>query len=151
MLLLGHRNLIGEVERRHRRTNRRTYFVEILLVFCATLLLEIGAERLGFPGLWIEIPMTAGLLFLVGRAISGRSHDYGRTDEWTLLLLVVFSIGWLIALFWDSIPLAVELAAHLVWSMALFVPLMFKGDVGENSFGSSPEKAIELNVIANVG
>ncbi len=151
MLLIGHRNPVSEVEKRHRRTNRRTYFVEVLLVFCATLLVEFAIRRLGVPALWIEIPMTVVLLLLVGRAIAGRSHDYGRTDEWTLLLLVVFSVGWMVAMFWDSAPLALEVVAYFVWSLALFVPLMFKGDEGKNRFGSPPGESIELNVITNVG
>lgn len=151
MILLGQRSAISSTERRYRRTNRKTYIVEILLIFGASLLAEFAFDQLGLPEHWADLVLTAILLFLIGRAFAGRSHDIGRTDNWTVIPLTVFSAGWLVAVFWHEAPLWVEIVAHLAWALALFTPVMFRGDKGENRFGSAPEDAIELKVIANVG
>ena len=93
MILLGHRTPVNETERRYRRVNRKTYVVEVLLIFGASLLVEFALERLGVPSLWVDLVMTGALLFLVARALAGRSHDMGLTDNWTLIPLAVFSAG----------------------------------------------------------
>lgn len=151
MILLSNRSANTYTERRYRRVNRRTYVVEILLIFAASLVVEVAFERLGLPEFWVDAALTVLLLFLIGRAFAGRSHDMGRTDNWTLIPLAVFSGGWLVAAFWHEAPLWVEVIAHLAWALALFTPLLFRGSEGENQFGASPEEAVELKVIANVG
>ena len=155
MILLGDRTAVSDLEKRHRRTNRRTYFVEVILILGLilgnTLLVEFAFDQFGVSDMWIDIPMTLALLFLIGRAFLGRSHDLGRTDEWTLLLLAMFAGGWLVALFWTEAPFAVEALAHLTWVLAIVAPALIRGNEGENRYGSSPESAIELKVIANAG
>ncbi len=151
MILLGRRSAASDRETRYRRTNRKTYVVEILLVFAVSLLAEFVFEQLGLTGPWVDLVLTALLLFLVGRAFAGRTHDIGRTDNWTLIPIVIFSAGWLVPVFWDGAPLWVEVTGRLIWVMALITPVLFKGDEGENQFGSPPENAIEWKVIANVG
>ena len=151
MILLGRRSATSESERRYRRTNRKTYVVEILLVFAVSLLAEFVFDRLGLTGRWVDLGLTALLLFLVGRAFAGRTHDIGRTDDWTLIPIVIFSAGWLVPVFWDGAPPWIEVTGRLIWVLALIMPVLFKGDEGENRFGSPPENAIEWKVIANVG
>lgn len=151
MILLGRRTATTEREKRYRRTNRKTYVVEILLGFAVSLLAEFVFDRLGLTGPWVDLGLTALLLFLVGRAFAGRSHDIGRTDNWTLIPIVLFSAGWLVPVFWDGAPTWVEISGRLIWVLALISPVLFKGDEGENQFGSPPENAIEWKVIANVG
>ena len=151
MTPIEQRTAVSKVKKRHRRSNRRTYVVEILLIFCSALLLKFIMTRLGVPNLWVDILMTIALLFFIARALAGRSHDYGRTDEWTLLLFTIFTGGWLVTLFWDAAHNAVEIVAYLAWIFALLVPVLFKGDEGRNQFGSPPQGTVELNVIANVG
>ena len=121
------------------------------LILGVTLLIEFALDQFGVSEMWIDIPMTLALLFLIGRAFLGRSHDLGRTDEWTLLPLAIFAGGWLVALFWTEAPFAVEVLAHLAWALALVTPVLIRGNEGENRYGSSPESAIELKVIANSG
>ena len=151
MILLGQRSANTNVERRFRRTNRRTFVIEVLLIFGVTQLIEFVLDRIGVSELWVDVGMTTLLLFLVGRAFAGRTHDLGRTDQWTLLPLAVFAAGWLSAMFWIDAPIAVEIVAHLAWAAALVTVALLRGDTGENKFGSAPEEAIELKVIANVG
>ena len=151
MILWGNRSANSETERRYRRTNRITYVVEILLVFAVSLLAEFAFELLGFSGPWVDLSLTALLLFLVGRAFAGRTHDIGRTDNWTLIPIVLFSAGWLLPVFWDGAPTWVEISGRLIWVLALMTPVFFKGDEGENQFGAPPQNAIEWKVIANVG
>ena len=151
MLFLGQRTAVSEVEKRHRRTNRRTYVVEVLLVFAIILSIQFALDRLGVAGLWLEMLLAFLLLFLVARAFSGRTHDLGRTDYWTIIPLVIFAAGWLTSFFWADAPLVVEIASHLAWSMTLVSVALIKGDEGENRYGSAPEEAVELKVIANVG
>lgn len=151
MILLGRRTATTEREKRYRRTNRKTYVVEILLVFAVSLLAEFVFDRLGFAGYWVDLALTALLLFLVGRAFAGRTHDIGRTDNWTLIPIVIFSAGWLVPVFWEGAPLWVEVTGRLIWVLALITPVLIRGDEGENQFGSPPENAIEWKVIANVG
>ena len=151
MMFLGRRSATTESERRYRRTNRKTYIVEILLVFTVSLLAEFVFDRLGLTGRWVDLGLTALLLFLVGRAFAGRTHDIGRTDNWTLIPIVIFSAGWLVPVFWEGAPAWVEVTGRLIWVLALIMPVLFKGDEGENRFGSPPENAIEWKVIANVG
>lgn len=151
MILLGRRTATNEQEKRYRRTNRKTYVVEILLVFAVSLIAEFVFDRLGLTGLWVDLALTALLLFLVGRAFAGRTHDIGRTDNWTLIPIVVFSAGWLLPVFWDGAPPWIEITGRLIWVLALIAPVFLKGDQGENRFGSPPENAIEWKVIANVG
>ena len=151
MIRLGQRSAISETEKRHRRTNRKTYVVEILLVFAVCLAAGFIFDQLGLTERWVDFVLTALLLFLIGRAFAGRTHDIGQTDYWTLIPLAVFSAGWLVAVFWQEAPLWVEIVAHFAWALVLFAPLLFRGNEGENKFGSPPEDAIELKVIANVG
>jgi uncharacterized membrane protein YhaH (DUF805 family) len=151
MILLGHRTAATEVEKRHRRTNRRTYVVEVLLIFGASFLIEFALDRLDVPGLWVDFALALPLLFLVARAFSGRTHDFGRTDNWTLIPLIVFAGGWLTSALWPDAPLAVEIVSHLAWSIALVSVAFIKGNEGENRYGSAPAEAVELKVIANVG
>ena len=151
MILLGRRSPTTERESRYRRTNRKTYVVEILLVFAVSLLAEFVFDRLGLTGRWVDLGLTALLLFLVGRAFAGRTHDIGRTDNWTLIPIVIFSAGWLVPVFWEGAPPWVEVSGRLIWVLALITPVLIKGDEGENRFGSPPENAIEWKVIANVG
>ncbi|MYF79824.1 MAG: hypothetical protein F4180_08285, partial [Chloroflexi bacterium] len=115
MILLGRRTATTEREKRYRRTNRKTYVVEILLVFAVSLLAEFAFDRLGLTGPWVDLGLTALLLFLVGRAFAGRSHDIGRTDNWTLIPIVLFSAGWLVPVFWDGAPAWVEISGRLIW------------------------------------
>lgn len=151
MILLGNRSARTNVERRFRRINRRTFVVEVLLIFFVTLAVEFILDRFGIPELWVDVGMTTLLLFLVGRAFAGRTHDLGRTDQWTLLPFAVFAGGWLVALFWTDAPFVVEIIAHLAWASALVTAALLRGNQGENKFGSSPDEAVELKVIANVG
>lgn len=151
MILLGQRSASTNVERRFRRINRRTFVIEVLLIFVVTQLIEFVLDRVGVSEIWVDIGMTTLLLFLVGRAFAGRTHDLGRTDQWTLLPLAVFAVGWLSALFWTDAPLAVEIVAHFAWASALVTVALIRGNAGENKFGSAPEEAVELKVIANVG
>ena len=151
MNLLGRRSATSESETRYRRTNRKTYVVEILLVFAVSILAEFAFDRLGLTGRWVDLSLTALLLFLVGRAFAGRTHDIGRTDNWTLIPIVIFSAGWLVPVFWDGAPPWIEVTGRLIWVLALIMPVLFKGDEGENRFGSPPENAIEWKVIAPVG
>ncbi|MCY4475460.1 MAG: DUF805 domain-containing protein [Chloroflexi bacterium] len=151
MILLGHRTAVTEVERRHRRTNRRTYVVEVLLIFAVSLAVEFALDRLGVAGLWVDLLLASLLLFLVARAFAGRTHDLGRTDYWTIIPLLIFAGGWLTSFFWADAPLAIEIASHLAWSVALVSVAFVKGNEGENRFGAAPEDAIELKVITNVG
>ena len=151
MIFLGHRSASTDVERRHRRTNRRTYVVEVLIIFALTMLIELALDRLGVDHLWVEIALASLLLFLIARAFSGRTHDLGKTDYWTFIPLLVFAGGWLTTFFWSDAPLAVEIVSHLAWSMALVSVAFIKGNEGENRYGAAPEEAVELKVIANVG
>ncbi len=151
MILLGNRTAVTEVEKRHRRTNRRTYVVEVLLIFGASLLIEFAMDRLGVSESWVDLALTLALLFLVARAIAGRSHDLGLTDDWTLIPLAVFAGGWLVSVFWTNAPIMFEVAAHFMWALAIVSPAFLRGNNGENRFGSAPSDAVELNVIGNVG
>ncbi len=151
MILLGNRSAGTNVERRFRRTNRRTFVIEVLLIFCLTQVSIFVLERFGVEHIWIDIGMAALLLFLIGRAFAGRTHDLGRNDMWTIPPLAVFAAGWLVALYWSEAPIAVEIIAHLGWASALVTVALIRGNRGENKFGSSPEKAVELKVMANVG
>ncbi len=121
------------------------------MIFAASFLIEFALDRLGVGGLWVDLMLATLLLFLVARAFSGRTHDLGRTDYWTIIPLVVFAGGWLTSFFWADAPLAVEIVSHLAWSVALVSVAFVKGNEGENRYGSAPEEAIELRVIANVG
>ncbi len=151
VILLGNRSASTSVERRFRRTNRRTFVVEVLLIFGLILLTEFVFEQLGVSHMWVDIGMAVLLLFLIGRAFAGRSHDLGRNDAWTILPLAVFAGGWLVVLFWHEAPLAVEMISHLAWASALVTVALLRGNKGKNKFGSAPEDAVELKVIANVG
>ena len=121
------------------------------MIFAVSFLIEFALDRLGIYGLWVDSLMAALLLFLVARAFAGRSHDLGRTDYWTIIPLAVFAGGWLTSLFWADAPLAIEILSHLAWSVALVSVVFIRGDQGENRYGSAPEEAVELKVIANVG
>lgn len=151
MNLLGLRSATTDTEKRYRRTNRITYVVEILLVFAVSIMVEFAFDRLGWTGWWIDLGLTALLLFLVGRAFAGRTHDIGRTDNWTMIPIVLFSVGWLVPVFWDGAPAWVEVSGRLIWVLALISPVLLKGDEGDNQYGAPPENAIEWRVIANVG
>ena len=151
MILLGNRTAVTEVEKRHRRTNRRTYVVEVFLIFGASLLIEFAMDRLGVSEIWVDLALTLALLFLVARAIAGRSHDLGLTDDWTLIPLAVFAGGWLVSVFWTNAPIMFEVAAHFMWALAIVSPAFLRGNNGENRFGSAPGDAVELKVIGNVG
>lgn len=151
MNLLGLRSATTDREKRYRRTNRITYVVEILLVFAVSIMVEFAFDRLGLTGWWIDLGLTALLLFLVGRAFAGRTHDIGRTDNWTMIPIVLFSVGWLVPVFWDGAPAWVEVSGRLIWVLALISPVLLKGDEGDNQYGAPPENAIEWRVIANVG
>lgn len=151
MILLGQRTAVTEVEKRHRRTNRRTYVVEVLIIFAISFLFEFALNRIGIGERWSELLLAALLLFLVARAFAGRTHDLGRTDYWTIIPLVIFAGGWLTSFLWADAPLAVKIVSHLAWSMALVSVAFIKGNEGENRYGSAPEEAVELKVIANVG
>jgi uncharacterized membrane protein YhaH (DUF805 family) len=91
------------------------------------------------------------MLFLVARAIAGRSHDLGLTDDWTLIPLAVFAGGWLVSVFWSNAPIMFDVAAHFMWALAIVSPAFLRGNNGENRFGSAPRDAVELKVIGNVG
>lgn len=151
MILWGNRSANTDREKRYRRTNQLTYVVEILLVFAVSIMAEFAFDHLGFSGPWVDLGITALLLFLVGRAFAGRTHDIGRTDNWTLIPIVLFSAGWLLPVFWDGAPTWVEITGRLLWVLVLIAPALFKGDEGENKYGAPPENAIEWKVIANVG
>ena len=151
MILLGNRTAVSEVETRHRRTNRRTYVVEVLLIFALSLAAQSALDRFGVPGIWVDLGRALPLLFLVVRAFSGRTHDIGRTDNWTLIPAAIFAGGWLTSVFWADAPLVVEVVSYIAWSMALVSVAFIKGNEGDNRFGSAPDGAVELKVIANVG
>ncbi len=121
------------------------------MIFAFSLLIEFAFDRLGVSGLWTDLLLALLLLFLVARAFSGRTHDLGRTDYWTIIPLVVFAGGWVTTFFWTDAPLAVEIVSHMAWSIALVSVAFVKGNEGENRYGSAPEEAVELKVIANVG
>ena len=121
------------------------------MIFAVSFLIEFALDRLGVDGLWVDLILAALLLFLVARAFAGRTHDLGRTDYWTIIPLIVFAGGWLTSFFWADAPLAVEIVSHMAWSMALVSVAFVKGNEGENRYGSAPEEAVELKVIANVG
>ena len=55
MIFLGRRSATTESETRYRRTNRKTYVVEILLVFAVSLLAEFAFDRLGLTGRWVDL------------------------------------------------------------------------------------------------
>jgi uncharacterized membrane protein YhaH (DUF805 family) len=151
MVTIGHRKPANEVERRHRRTNRKTYLIEVASIIGAMLLIEFALHRFGVPDLWIQVATIPGLLLLIGRAFLGRSHDLGRTDEWTLVPLAIFAAGWLVPRLWTEVPLAVEAFAHIAWVSALVVPALFRGNEGENRFGTPPEDTVEVKMITNFG
>ena len=147
----GTRTATCEVERSHRRTNRRTYVTEIALVFGVIYLAVILLDRLEVQGLWFDLLLSAVFVFLIGRALAARNHDLGRTDEWVLIPLAGFTIGWVVHFFWHDAPVIVSVLGYTVSAVALLVPAFIRGDTDVNRYGSCPEESIEPRVIANVG
>ena len=131
--------------------NRRTYVVEVLVIFAAYLAIGFALQSLGWSHAWLDVALTAALFLYIARAFSGRTHDIGHTDYWTILPLGMFLTGWLIQLLWNDAPSWAELAAHSVWIVSLLIPLMFEGSDGTNQFGRAPAPAVELKKITNIG
>ena len=140
-----------EIEIRHRRVNRRTYAVEVLVIFAAYLAIDFSLQRLGLSLDWVDIVLTAVFCLYIARAFSGRMHDIGRSDYWTALPLGIFLIGWLVPSYWHDAPLWAEVAAPSLWFAALLSPILFEGDHGINRFGRPPSASVELAKITNVG
>ena len=150
MKIFGNRTGLTEMEKLYRRTNRRTFVVEVLLIFAIVFSFRWVINRIGVSALWVDILLVSILLVLISRAFAGRSHDLGRSDFWTFIPVVLFAAGCLTAFFWTGAPVAVQIISYLLCGIALVSVALMKGDQGENRFGASPEEAIELKVIGNM-
>ena len=126
------------------RSRRKEYWMYVLLIVIATIVISMIEGALGFTGMVGPYgPLSA--LLIVGTFVPSlavgirRLHDTNRTGWWMLLGIVPYALS-VVLLLAGSLALAATLGiVALLCAIALLVFMVLPGTSGPNQYGPDPK------------